>query len=465
MGLDILQRLNTRKLSGCNRVLGLDISNAKARIVELEGVGGLLNRFKSSYKVVQSFTVEFNLDASLKARAIALQEAIARNNVKTKQCVTAVPPASVKSVMIEIPATVQDVDEWIIEHRERFLKMPTGTQAFVHKYEILGPSETKTRLEIWFTRIDEVEAIAEQLREAGLQVAAMGAGCRDAYNKYFLKNQENANFIHFEDGFATITRYVNGQLESRESVLQDLPEVIEAEKALSNNVLLHGEIEEQIDCERFVQFNLPSSYTLAAGLALKGFLPEESAIDFAPVKVKQASQEDLEKSLLRRTVLVCGVTLMFLLLLQSGLSWYLEKRIESFEESSISMQGDWVEIDALQRKVDGLEKEVATTHSNARRSAVSKLLHEIASRTEDGLWFTKLSLGTLEKGKRPLMIQGFARSNDRVSEFLKSLEGSALVSNPHLVQESSLKESDDPLGIKERVPQAITYEIKLEAIE
>ena len=87
-------------------------------------------------------------------------------------------------------------------------------------------------------------------------------------------------------------------------------------------------------------------------------------------------------------------------------------------------------------------------------SHTAKLLHNIADASPDGLWLYKIKLDTEVKGSSKLSLFGYTLKSEKVTDYLKNLNG--------LGYEASLIRSGSPQQNESLVPlrkDAVTFEI------
>jgi len=105
----------------------------------------------------------------------------------------------------------------------------------------------------------------------------------------------------------------------------------------------------------FQPFGLESRFALAAGLAVRGFLPGIKSVEFLSQERAEKHKSTLARSLLNRTVLVCGVLTLLLLVLPFLASLYVEERTSELDEELARSGESSAQLTTLERRVSYLK--------------------------------------------------------------------------------------------------------------
>jgi Tfp pilus assembly protein PilN len=457
-----------------NKVLGVDLDERRIRVVELERQGSPFNKFKSDFKVTNSFSLEFASHDSLQTEADGLKKIFQEKRIRTKYAVSSIQSIGVKSLITALPSTVTNIDEWIREHCERLLKIPVSPRDISFAYEILSKDNSSISVEITFVKNSNISEFKTFFKNAGLELIGLGAGIRDAQNvlwgnNFFLK-AEKPTFAYCTENKIFLTTFHDGKGLQKQSVAlesRDIASALLGEEVSSiigtDKVILAGESLEGLEpngYEVLRPFGLQSEYTLASGLALKGFLPELNPVNFLEKTEQAQIEERVYASLFKRVVLACGATTIFLLLAQGLLSSYLQGRIESLDNEILAMGPAYTEVAALERRVSDLKKETEENRTLSRRTNIARALHEIAQATPDGVWLNRLTLTRTENQTYDLSISGSSKESDRIAEYLKRLDANHLCSNVVLLRSGSSQESRGQLSVRKVSSSMVTFEIK-----
>jgi Tfp pilus assembly PilM family ATPase len=469
----LFKALDLLRLAGIDTILGIDLTEHRARVVELQKRGPLFNRFRATFKPIQSFSCEFNPTAPLAERAAILKRSLAEHRITSRFAVSSIQTMGVKVVTATVPAGASKIDEWITEQRERLLKLPVSVGQIVHGFEILDQSESGSLIEVSFVRTSDVETYRGFYEQAGLTLLGLAAGSRDAFNAFLIGEEGSANkdltLIHVGDSLVSSASFSRGKRQktsyTRLSADQQkepaVNSVVEATSAGPETIILGGEIPDESSVKHRVlnPFGLPSSWTLAVGLALKGFFPELSPTNFLGQSERGKADASIYRSLLHRTVLACGITLIVLLLLQLLASFYLQSRIDAMDEKLLSLGPAYTDVTVLESQIKQLENQLEGRELSFKRSATARTLHEVARLLPEGAWLYRLRQDHQTNQPITLTLYGYARSNDLVADFVKNLATA--------FSEAALVRSGTPLRSESLMPAArssahlITFQIQV----
>jgi hypothetical protein len=251
---EAIRRVDVRRLAGVNRMVGLDLDERVARIVELERYGSLLNKFKARYRPASYFTVEFAPAESVEQKAQRIKEALKTHGVRTRYAVSAVRTVGVKRVYADVPIAIENVNEWIEEHVEKLLRFPVSVRDVAYAYEVIDRNDTSIQLEVTFARRSDIRMVTEIIHQAGLTLMALGAGERDTLNVVLLSPDFSAikdiTVAFFDSDTVEVTLFQKGKrTPTRRSSIETFTEIDSGD----NNVFLLGSAPQSLSSERFYQ--------------------------------------------------------------------------------------------------------------------------------------------------------------------------------------------------------------------
>src|SRR5258707_5591551 len=165
-----LHQIDLQRLAGVRHVLGVDLTDARALIVELERGGNPWNRFRPKFTVKKSFTIDFDSSTSVAERAKILRACISKQNITTSFAVTSIQSLGIKILTTTIPSDAANIDEWIKEHFEKLIKLPLSSDQISYQYEILNSSASGTVADITFLRNSDIEQCKQLFLQAALQL-------------------------------------------------------------------------------------------------------------------------------------------------------------------------------------------------------------------------------------------------------------------------------------------------------
>ena len=110
-----VDNINTLKIAGIHSILGVDYYQDTIRVVELRSRGGVFNKFRAVYKVVNYFKFQLPIDASNFERGRLLFDELKTRGVHCRFCVSTVRSSTMKVVTAELPEDAENINEWITQ--------------------------------------------------------------------------------------------------------------------------------------------------------------------------------------------------------------------------------------------------------------------------------------------------------------------------------------------------------------
>ena len=466
---DTIARVDFQRLAGVKRILGVDLADDVARIVELEKRGSLLNRHKSEFIPCQSFSCRFPNDATIEEKATRTATFIQSQGITTRYAVAAIHSERVRTTMVTIPTDISRLHEWIEENYEKLLRVPLPTGEVSYDYEVLGSSDTGTQVEITFVRNSDLDGYRSYFRKAGLHLLALGGGTRDAVNGIMFDDPRSLegkfSLLYVNPPVCSVTLLNGGRREGGMSLagtdgVADAIAQLKASRDYQDSaVCIAGSVENEPQASGPAlakPFGLPSEFTLATGLAIKGFLPELSPTNFLSHKEQEDNTAALYKSLTGRTGIWLGSVAILLLALQAVSSWLIESRMAGVQERFALLRPQLTALTALRRDIETLELNVAGSPGN--RTATAKAIHDIAASTPDNVWLYRLQMSTGRDGDHEIALFGYSTTSDGITSFLKKLQ--AVCSEVRLVRSSEPLQSEDFIPASVGRVSFTTFEIR-----
>jgi len=295
------KKVNTLCLSGIRTILGMDFREDFLNVTEARSYGRIFNKYRSKYKVINSFTVEFEKGLSSEEKGKRLAEELRKRGIKTRFCVSAISSTTARTVTAEIPPDVEDIEAWINENYDKLVRVPIPMRELAFAYEIVPATDTQTRhCRISFTREAERREYISFFSAAGLYLLSLG---------------------------------LSGGGPADDPVISAL-----CPEGYSGNP--------------------------AVELAIKGFLPELKSMDFLAEAEKRRTSEEKDKSLFYQAALGLGALLILLLGLQFGLNSYLQSVSDRVDERLLQVGPVYSEVTALNKQVSELRSELNGSGGN-----------------------------------------------------------------------------------------------------
>jgi Tfp pilus assembly protein PilN len=464
-----IDKLNILKISGIDAVLGLDLFKNRVRAVELKSRGGILNRFWSTYVPAHYFTLDFSENMSASDRGRLLAEELKKNGIGTRFCVSAIRSSNTRIVTAEIPNEAEDIQAWVAENYEKLVRVPVPLKDLAFSYDASSVEQDMVRCEIAFVRAADRDEIVELLNSAGLHLLNLGLGVRNSEAAFLVGSgdfkEENRAFVFAGEDEVVGRIYRAGKQGpwkryQRESVIEEL----NSSEGELDEIVISGPNAEEVQGEKvriLSPLGLSPEYALAAGLAIRGFLPEIGLFDFCPETVVTKSTEEKDKSLLKSTALVLGALLFVLLGLQFGVQLYLQRVSDSLDHKLSDVGPVYSQVNALERQVQELRTELNGNSEVERRSEVARVLNEIAEATPKGVWLYGLTCTKEGRAEESVDLTGYAETSEKAASYLGALQSNPRFSGVQVVRVGVPTETELASFGSNKMQSFTTFEVKL----
>ena len=458
--ISLINQIDFGRFSGIHRILGVDLTPLGAHVVLLRRRGNWFNKYNSHFSVDKTFSVDFPERTPPLEKAHKLREKLLAERIKTKYAVSAIRSSSFKCVNATVASSTENISEWIKEHHERLLKLPVPLDTLKYDYEILDADEEETRLEITFVRKSDVDEVVQLFNDVGLGLLALGVGARDFVSGYLvcypdaLKQKSDKILFHLGRDFICAASYVGPkrqairyyQVRSKEALLDQMSKYA---NSVSNehNIYVTGDFIEPVQSTSYnvlQPFKVATSFSLATGLAIKGFLPELSPTNYLPTDILYRTEINLLKRLTLRLGVVLGGSLIILLIVSSLAIQVFTSKLDKLDEQAILMGDQYKDVSILEDQVHQLESSLHSPSREIQRSSYSQIIHQLSSVTPDSVWLYKLYIAQGAPTHRDVSLYGYAVSNDAITMYLKKLQ--TIASDVQLIRSGS------PLQVESALP-------------
>lgn len=162
------------------------------------------------------------------------------------------------------------------------------------------------------------------------------------------------------------------------------------------------------------------------------------------------------------TVVVALGTIFLLDMQVNGAINYQQNRNEFLKKETAALDKRIVEIKELKKKREELlERMKVIQNLQGNRPIIVRVFDELVKSVPDGVFFT-----SLEMKKSQLLVNGFAESNNRVSNLMRDFDDSDWFSNPNLTSVKAAEKSDLAnqfvLTVNQTTPKALQEQQKKE---
>ncbi len=476
-------RMNLQKLAGLRSIIGLEITERHVRAVELKILGGNLDKFYSRFTAAKYLTFDIAGGLSVESSSAALKEELKRRGMRSHYAVAALHAGKVKTVRAEVPADVSDIGEWVQDNFEKLVRIPVPLDELAYRYEILQTGSAYSTIEFFFVRNLEIESTIQFLKSLNLDPIALSVGVRDSANPLLFTDQYGRegrlSFVFDGDDGAAMFDLEDGRITGSYSA----PSAAELPAGERGNVLFAG-AEGMNGCSPFMPFGISGEYTLAAGLAVRGFLPELHPTDFLPSAEKRTVMERLSKGLFQRVVLACGGVLLAILLLQSIFTVFAGKMESEIDSEVLQLGTGSFELAILEKQNASMRNELAVIESDSARTNVASMLYNIAKITPEEVWLYKITLTKdsparrvpfaepyPSQGKDPFrgksgavfLISGYSNDSRRIAEFVRLFENEPELQNVRIVRSGLPAYSENMSAIAKKMTSPLTFTLSLTA--
>jgi len=420
--LNRIRQIDFLRTAGVGSVLGLDITAERAFFVELGRTGSLLNRYRSEFRPLKSFSLRFQPEPP--DRAPMIREALQANNIETRLVAVTLRPSSVKTVTVDIPAGVTDVRLWVQENGEKLLRLPIAPGTVDFEIESLPMEGEKRRVRIHFVRVDELTRLRQTIAESGLVACCIGVGVRDLANLLLLTGQDEDKVLFSEASMATVLTFENESVSERMVPVSGLEaELGSVNPEPTRHVWVAGELEafEPAQHARPLRYyDFQPMFSLATGLATRAWLPELGAVDFRSTDEKEKATAWVLRRALTRVVKVCGLVLMILLGLEYAASALLQSEWDRIENELSASSRAHSAIRQLEQEISDLKGSLEGSAPEAERTHAAHILHGIGEVVPDRVLANRV---VVEQGQtRSVVFNGTAGSAEDITALLKSMQ-------------------------------------------
>jgi Tfp pilus assembly protein PilN len=347
----------------------------------------------------------------------------------------------VKTIQATIPLEVEEPREWVSEHVEKLLPLPVAHSELAFTLQPIESGPSGLRALITFVRKSDVEETLALFEAAGLELLSLGAGEFDLLSALLVSDKSSAakSRVHIAQvspcSFTLLSaskgRCVGLWSRPLSSTLtrdEAMEKAHELDKERADDTLISGRVDlGGLPGKMFQPFGLESRFALAAGLAVRGFLPGIKSVEFLSQERAEKHKSTLARSLLNRTVLVCGVLTLLLLVLPFLASLYVEERTSELDEELARSGESSAQLTTLERRVSYLKASLGGSPKSASRSDLAELLHEIARLVPDHVELQRITIETKGSATELMHCMGRSSSREGVEDLLRNLRTSPLI--------------------------------------
>jgi len=298
----------------------------------------------------------------------------------------------------------------------------------------LGRDARGTSVLVTFVRQSEIDECLKFASSAELELLGLSPGLEDLSRVCLLSlegeppsvyriihfGENTVNTLDFEGEhlIALETEHVSETLGAAEARLKGTTQNEDG----TRKTFFSGRIPDQETGGIILRpFGLSSEFALAAGLALRGLMPNPHFADFLPPDEQAKSELRLSKSFFRRSATACCLFVLLLLGIPFGLASLIELRSDNLDARLAASGSSTREISELQKEAALLREVTLSTRTSALRSHAAFILHEIAAHTPEGVVLSQL---TLSEAKSSITLKGTGKSQIDLSKFMKNLKTS-----------------------------------------
>ena len=447
-----LRNIDLRRYSGLSEALGIDVRTDCLRVTVLRIRRGRLNKFRASFQPLDHFEIPLGVNEDATAQGERLRKSLEERKIRTRHAVIGLSPSNARTVTTTVPASSSDIPQWIGENIQRLLRLPIPTNEVVIGYERLHDSPQGKSIEVTVARKKDIEELYKLISAAAINVLGISLSSREALTALLASGHTllpgNVEFKYYDQNMAHVSYLSSGKRTKTGLDQAWAPDQSGPNRNSTRNQstptedrsVVAGELPANLVIEQSMivsPFGLPTIFTASAGLAVKAFLPELSALNLLDRPILETSEIRFAKSLFHRVTIGTGAILMLLLLLQAIASFAVAHRSNRVDEVLLSLGSSFIELKQLEQQVAELRAATEGPSAVVGRSRYSELLHEVAASAPEGLWLRKLILEEGKPGPDRLTLEGYARTNDLIAAFLKNLKNNSVCREVRLTRSGS----------------------------
>ncbi|MFA5832150.1 MAG: PilN domain-containing protein [Bacteroidota bacterium] len=433
----LISHLDILRFAGFKRILGVELSELEANIVEVEARGNPFKKFTQLFFPLKSISIQFSPTDTAEIKSEKIRIAIVENKISTKLAVTSLQSIGVKTIVTTIPFDVSNVIEWIGDNVEKLIRIPISLDDIIIQYELLERNEEFQKIIVVIAKKNEIHQTESILLNAGIELLSIGYSKRDIVN---IVSSNDRHFVALSSVDKIHLYSLNNYslTDYKELPAADIAEALklESEKEQRQSLKVYGNESFSFGPNfQFQQLEAPqlhTKYLHAFGLGIKGFLSEISPVNFLSNNHRQKTFDVVGQGLLKRAVLTVGILLFFFLTLETVSAIYVGNKIAEYQERLIAESSKVQELHKLQEEIAYFESEIQKQSSTNRRTTVSRTLLELSEKTDEGIALQSVQSIAQSSKNETVKIKGEAVSNESLSRYLKSLQASTLLSSVEL---------------------------------
>lgn len=446
--------------------IGLDIGHDSVKVVELVKLFKRIRLIKfGEEKIIPPAS-------GLEPTVAAVRRLFERLRIKNREVIIHLGGASVRHVMLEAPLlSPVELTEWI--HRQCLAQVSPGLKLsqLICAYHTVHQTEQGLRL---LAAYCQPQAVLEKMRlveAADLQPIMIGAGELDMVNAFAFSSEsffkQTALFVDVRENKLSIIGVENGSPIFQQSEIQKILSSWKRQEnaPIDRIVCIGDEAEARMRQETLLseipieagaplkgllgnEQQLPSRYSLAAGLALKKYFPLLNTIDLLPDEKKNWRQQQQEKQRALKIILAAGSFLLFILLTLHLLQLVWTRQLEAAQAQALQLE---TQIAAIgQVKKERLQLQQAFTDMQrlvTQRSQYARLLETLGQIMPRGVWLQEISCAPNGAGIKniapaQLHLRGWAVDESKLALLLAQMENSSPLADVKLISTKRLSAAE-----------------------
>lgn len=452
-----------------NSSVGLDIGLDSIKVVAL-------GRFSNRIRLIKFGEEKLIPTASSPEPTVAaMRRLFERLRIKNREVIIHLGGVGVRHIILNSPLlSTVELTEWIC--RQCLERVSPGLQLpqLICAYHIVQQTEQGLRLLAAYCQPQAVLETIRLIEAAGLQPVMVGAGELDMVNAFAFSSEsffkQTALFVDVRENKLILVGVENGSPVFQQSEIQKIVSSWKRhENAPIDRIVCIGDEAEvrmrqevlpsEIPVEAGAPLKgllrsgqqLPSRYSLAAGLALKKYFPLLNTIDLLPDEKKVWRQQQQEKQRALKIILAAGSCLLLILLALNLLQLVWTRQLEAAQEQVLQLE---TQIGAIEQvKKERLQLQQAFTDMQrlvTQRSQYARLLEALGQLMPKGVWLQEISCAPNEAdraGKKSialsqLHLRGWAVDESKLALLLSQMENSSRLAEVKLISTKRLSAAE-----------------------
>lgn len=331
----------------------------------------------------------------------------------------------VKQLMLP-PMRRTEIDDFLAENMSEIVPKGSGDLTYFYRYAIVSKDATGIHLLVVIARATTLSMWQPDapitpyltLSPLAMMTAIAASGEKNEEQWLIHTASEGFDHIHLQNGAINRIEFsING-----EAMASHLPEV--NEQALKDGFhFIPAPDNSRANRLQSLLATLAPQYHLAALLAVSACQEQRKFPNLLPKEQQQALENNRYRSLVIKSALTAGLSLLLLFALLTGTTLLLNRSAQNLAGQLEGVAPDLAQRDSMLAVERHFVQQLQEFRTLAeQRSHRSYLHHLLAGATPSGLWFRKIESAAANNGKIRVRVEGLSLNQRLVGELLARYE-------------------------------------------